>query len=91
MGDELKAAVEELKQWVNGPGDLKDDAEKASLALTLARYEVVRSRPGAALAELRKAIAKLEPGSKAAGELFDEYNGGPDLGSTSARSRLYLG
>ena len=52
--DDFRAAVEEMKQWVSGPGDLKDDSEKAGLALTLARYEVARKRPGAALAELRK-------------------------------------
>ena len=48
---------------MSGPNDLKDDSEKAALALTLARYELARDRPGAVLAELRKALAKVEPGS----------------------------
>ena len=38
-----------------------------------------------------RAVLEMRSEGRFEQQLFDEYNGGPDLGSTSARSRLYLG
>ena len=65
-------AVAELKQWVDSADALKEESDKDALALTLMRYELARSRPGAALAVVRERLSKLKPDAKGAKELATE-------------------
>ena len=66
------SSVVQMKLWVGGEADVADDGEKDVLALTLARYECARARPGAALAILRKQMAKHHPASARAKEVAAE-------------------
>jgi len=70
-GDALAAASEALCRWVPGPDAVKED-ERDLLALTSARREVCRGRPGAALQTLRKRMALRVSASAEAKKLRQE-------------------
>lgn len=70
--EKLHEAVGEMKLWVSGPDTFKEEEDKACLALCLARHEVSRERPGAALKTLRAALAASTPSSKRYKEVAKE-------------------
>jgi hypothetical protein len=73
--DDFCAAVLEMKRWVSSESAVKDDADKDAFALTLARYEVCRAKPGAALALLRKRMGKHHAESARAKDVAKECIG----------------
>lgn len=92
--EQFNAAVNELKQWVEGGGVLEDEADKDTLATTLAKHELLRHRPGAALSTLRKRL-KAQPQSTPAAkevtkQLVELYRSlGLDFWAVNAEEALF--
>lgn len=87
-------AVSELKQWVESDSAFEEESDKDALALTLFRYELLRSKPGAALALLRSRLSKQPISTPGVKPLTLEcmklyFSMGLDFWATNAEESLF--